>query len=223
MLYRREQGLTRRSASDDYDGILAGAPANNWTRLMHATVDVTLPGRLGRASRGRSEAAEQRRCRRATSYAVEDGCSRIAPVGSNLRRCRAGSAPGTPNGGAARGGAVYGEPRDRAPVRSSTPLPFGSELAWQVLLDQPPFPIPVLPLGRLRTQWNWKTFDPRRPADYAALQRADSQYAPVLSAIDPTRPIPQRGGKLIQYHGWNDQLISAENSIATTSVREVGA
>jgi tannase/feruloyl esterase len=115
---------------------------------------------------------------------------------------------------------VYGGPRDpRTGAQLYPGLPFGSEPTWQVLLaTDRPFPIPISFYRWVvfaDSQWNWKTFDPRRPADYAALQRADSQYAPLLSAIDPDLGrFRQRGGKLVQYHGWSDQLISAQNSIA---------
>ncbi len=39
-------------------------------------------------------------------------------------------------------------------------------------------------------------------------------HAPILSAINPDlSAFRRRGGKLIQYHGWNDPLISPYNSI----------
>jgi feruloyl esterase len=44
--------------------------------------------------------------------------------------------------------------------------------------------------------------------------KAESRLAPILNATSPDlKAFRQRGGKLLQYHGWNDQLISAQNSI----------
>jgi len=62
--------------------------------------------------------------------------------------------------------------------------------------------------------WDWKTFDFGDPDDYEAHLKAEAKYAPILNATSPDlRVFRDRGGKLLQYHGWNDQLISAQNSI----------
>jgi feruloyl esterase len=57
-------------------------------------------------------------------------------------------------------------------------------------------------------------FDLSRPADYQRFKQAESKLAPILNATNPDlREFRKRGGKLIQWHGWSDQLIAAENSI----------
>jgi feruloyl esterase len=62
--------------------------------------------------------------------------------------------------------------------------------------------------------WDWKTFDLSHPADYEAFTRSEAKLAPILNATNPNlRAFQQRGGKLLQYHGWSDQLIAAQNSI----------
>jgi feruloyl esterase len=46
------------------------------------------------------------------------------------------------------------------------------------------------------------------------LPMALKKIAPMLDAMDPDlRPLQQRGGKLIVYHGWNDPSIPALNSV----------
>jgi len=224
-----KQGLMEAQRfPDDYDGILAGAPANNWTRLMHATFDVTV---AGLDSAGRLTPDDLQLLNRA----VLGACDRVDGVEDGVledpRRCRfdpaslqcqLGSAPGTCLTAAqlATVRRVYDGPRDpRTRAQLYPGLPFGSELTWQVLLNTDrPFPIAISFYRWVvfaDSQWNWKTFDPRDPANYAAFQRADAQFAPLLSAIDPDLGrFRQRGGKLIHHHGWNDQIISAENSIA---------
>jgi hypothetical protein len=57
--------------------------------------------------------------------------------------------------------------------------------------------------------WNYKTanFD-------QAVKAADSKTASILNATDPKlKRFQTRGGKLILYHGWNDPAISPLNSI----------
>ena len=235
-----KQGLTEAQRfPDDYDGILAGAPANNWTRLMHATVDVTVAG-LDSAGRLAPDDLQM------LSRAVLSACDKLDGVEDGVledpRRCRfdpaslqckPGSAPGTCLTAAqmATVRRVYGGPRDpRTGAQLYPGLPFGTEPTWQLLLNtERPFPIPISFYRWVvfaDSQWNWKTFDPRRAADYVAIQRADSQYAPVLSAIDPDLGrFRQRGGKLIQYHGWNDQIISCreQHCVLRERGREVGA
>jgi feruloyl esterase len=57
--------------------------------------------------------------------------------------------------------------------------------------------------------WDWTTlnFD----SDVAALEKA---FEPAVDAIQPDlRAFAGRGGKLILYHGWNDQLIAPGNTV----------
>jgi feruloyl esterase len=57
--------------------------------------------------------------------------------------------------------------------------------------------------------WDWRSFDFDR--DVAL---TDAKLAAVLNATDPDlRPFRARGGKIVMYHGWNDPAISALNSV----------
>src|SRR5690606_17401625 len=48
----------------------------------------------------------------------------------------------------------------------------------------------------------------------AGFDRAQARMAPIIDAPDPNlRAFKRRGGKLIQYHGWNDPAIPARSSI----------
>ncbi len=57
--------------------------------------------------------------------------------------------------------------------------------------------------------WSWRNFDIDR--DYAAIKR---RLGPIVDATDTDlRRFAGRGGKLLMYHGWEDTLIPAGNSI----------
>jgi feruloyl esterase len=89
----------------------------------------------------------------------------------------------------------------------------GSELGWAA---QAGGPEPI----RLATDffkdlvfenpnWDWRTFDFDR--DVAA---AAAKVGPVVTTMNPDlEPFRSRGGTLIKYHGWNDPLIAAENTV----------
>src|SRR5712691_2451158 len=87
----------------------------------------------------------------------------------------------------------------------------GSEKGWGFAASAQP---PQLTLTGLRNRvfkdpnWDYKTFN--FDSDVALLDR-ESQ---AVNAMDPNlRPFFSHGGKLVQYHGWNDNLIAPQNSV----------
>jgi len=57
--------------------------------------------------------------------------------------------------------------------------------------------------------WDYKTFNVDRD-----VQAADKKTARILNSTDPNlKAFKNRGGKLILYHGWSDAAIAPENSI----------
>jgi feruloyl esterase len=187
----------------DYDGIVAGAPANNWTRLMggdlHGTLAVlkdsasnlppTALGVLHRAALAACDSAD----------GVVDGACLTAAQVEAARH-------------------VYRGLKD--PTKGTQLYPGlvpGSEPFWPNRDPANPFSIPIAHYKWLvfaDPNWDWRTFRFEDPAGYQAFLKGESKFAPILNATDPNlREFRQRGGKLLQYHGWNDQLIAPQNSI----------
>ena len=103
-------------------------------------------------------------------------------------------------------------------------MPPGSEATWAALAGERPFPIPADFFKYFvydNADWDWRRMDFDK--DVAAV---DAKYAAMFNAVDPDlSAFKGRGGKLIMYHGWNDQLIQAGNSIDyyTSVTKKMGA
>ncbi len=211
----------------DYDGIVAGMPANNWTRLMAGDFDGTIAVLQNPASNLPATALSllHRGALAACDAAdgVADSVINDPPrctFDPGALACSANQDPAsclTPaQVEAAR--RVYRGLKD--PVTGSQIYPGlapGSEPFWPHRDPANPFPIPIAHYKWLvfaDPAWDWKTFQFDDPADYQAHVKAEAKLAPILNATNPDlRQFQGRGGKLLQYHGWNDQLISAQNSI----------
>ena len=96
----------------------------------------------------------------------------------------------------------------------------GSELGWYTTGSLLPKPF-VLSLDYFKDlifatnpAWDWRTFDITDPKDFASLTDAVARYGPALDINDPDlSAFRALGGKLILYHGWADQQITPQNSI----------
>jgi feruloyl esterase len=222
-----KQGLTEAQRFPaDYDGIVAGAPASNWIPLMTGTMALTVTA-IGDSSRYLTPSI-----RMMLRDAVLKACDRLDGVVDGLlenpRKCQfdptslaCGTAgAGTPCLTAAQVAAVkriYEGFYDPATGQRAAPgMARGSEQLWGAWATPArPFPISTSYFRWLvfaDSTWDWRSFDLGR--DREALAAAERRLAPILSAIDPNlRAFRARGGKLIQYHGWNDQLISPDFSV----------
>jgi Tannase and feruloyl esterase len=211
----------------DYDGIVSAMPANNWTRLMAGDLDATLAvfqdpaSQLPAPALGLLHRAAVAQCD--TSDGVTDGVledprrCKFDPA-SLLCRANQDSATCLTKAQVDAARRIYGGLKDPNTGAQLYPgLAPGSEPFWPNRDPANPFPIPISHFKWLvfgDPNWDWKMFRFTDPAGYQAFQRAEAKHAPILNATDPNlRAFRDRGGKLIQYHGWNDQLISPQNSI----------
>ena len=220
----REALMEAQRFPEDYDGILAGAPANNWTHmitgglaLMQATLrdpaayisSMKLPA-INRASLAACDARDGLKDGVVSDPAhcgfdpavllckgLDDVSCLTAPQVASLKSFYAG-------GKDANGAAIFPGllPGDENPIWHDWILgnaPGGSNYAtgffrYMVVND------PV---------WQPLTADVDK-----TLRVAMSKVAKDVDATDPDLSrFAARGGKLIMYHGWNDPAISPWNTI----------
>ena len=214
---------------DDYDGLIAGAPANYWTHLLtQALWDIQatmqdpasyIPARKLPAI----EAAALARCDELDG--VKDG------VIDDPRRCsfdpgellcqgpESDSCLTEPQVTALK--KIYAGPKTSSGQQVMPGFPPGSETGgggWGLWVTGPaPGKSLQFAFGTgffanmmyHNAAWDFHTFNVDRD-----LKAADDKMAPILNATDAdlTR-FKDRGGKLILYHGWSDAAIPAGNSI----------
>ena len=205
---------------DDFNGIIAGAPGLDWTGRAAQAVRVAKT--LEHNNAGRLSAKDTQLLHRAVvgacdaSDGLKDGLlsdperCRFDPVvlqcgGSSQSECLTTAQVETAR-------LIYSRGVNRSTKREVGGLLPGSELGWTDLgwtasaratgLDQFRFLVFKDPA------WDIQQFEFDR--DLARAEEADGD---TLNALDPNlKPFIDRGGKLIQFHGWADPQISPANS-----------
>ena len=216
------QGLKEaQKFPEDFDGIIAGAPANYETHLHAWTVQI-----------GVDVIKNDKNILPASTYpiinkAVLAACDAQDGVKDGLlndpRKCKFDPASLLCSGSATEGclnaDQVEAVKKIYTPARTKKgDLIFptyqpGSEMAWGTLLGgNAPATLGIDTFRYLTyadPNWDWHTFDLDR--DTAA---ADQKDDGVINATDPDlSKFKAHGGKLLMFHGWNDTAIAPENSI----------
>jgi feruloyl esterase len=214
---------------EDYDGILAGAPANFWTHLLTSALwdaqATTLDERSYIPSTKLTAIASAVNAACDAQDGVADGIvndprqCRFAPA---TMLCKEGDSPAcltAPQVTALE--KLYAGARD-ADARKIFPgfLPGAEEGegGWATWITGSAPGNGLLftfangffsDMVYDKADWDYKSANVDE-----ALKAAESRTARALDATDPDlKPFKGRGGKLILYHGWNDPAISALNTI----------
>ena len=204
----------------DFDGIIAGSPGLDWTgRATQAvrvaqTLDDNPAARLLQPQRQLLHRAVVEACDaldEVTDGLIENPMRcRFDPVVLQCRSAGDTNCLSAPQVETAR--LIYSGVKNQQTGREIAGLLPGSELGWTDTgwtasaratgLDQ--FRYVVF----ANASWTVQQFD-----IHADLARADAVGGNIVNALDPNlQPFIDRGGKLIQYHGWSDPQISPGNS-----------
>jgi feruloyl esterase len=218
-----KQGLKEaQKYPEDYDRIIAGAPANNWVALLSSDMTSSVamlkdpasrvsPAKLAHPHKAAVEACD-------ALDGVKDG------IIDDPTKCHFDPAALLCNGPetescltAAQVEAakkLYGpftNPRTRKQIYPG--LAAGSELGWLAFTGPQPFSISndyFRYVIHEKPDWDFRTFDADQ--DVARAEKLDHDN--VLKAVDPNlKKFVSHGGKLILYHGWSDNLIAPLNSV----------
>ena len=226
----REALMEAQRYPGDYDGILAGAPANYWTALLSmAAVDT-------QALTATPESFIPPAKIPAIASAVIEACDKLDGVADGILNdprqchfdpasieCKSGEATDkcltAPQVTALK--AIYAGLRDSKGRRifpGYLPGAEGGQGGWGLWITGPAPArslIAFFGIGYFsnmvynNTDWTYKSF-----AIDDGFETAKRKTADALDAVNPDlNPFRSRGGKLIVYHGWNDPAIPAPNTV----------
>jgi feruloyl esterase len=213
---------------EDYDAIIAGAPASNWSALMSLSVLIQRnlgPGGLGIDKLGMLEGAALAACDATDGVSDrvigEPGQCGFDPASLQCDNGDSGQCLTATEVAAAK--RIYAGVVDSSGEVLMPGTGPGSELLWAAYAS-PQFSIGTNYFRNVvmkDTSWDPATFDVDE--DLAAAERVD---AGATKAMDPDlSAFIARGGKLITYHGTADGLIPYGNSVNyyESVVRKLGA
>jgi feruloyl esterase len=212
------QGLmSAQKYPEDFDAIVAGAPANYQTHLHAWDLSVAVP--TARNPAAAIPATKLQVLNNAVIAAcdandgVRDGLlndPRACKFDPAVLQCRAGAAEDC-----LTADQVATAKRLYAPAKTSSGevvfpgKDYGSELGWTANQSISALPAGSFVVAYNNAKWDATGFDMDRD-----LKVVDEKVGSIVNAINPDlRAFKARGGKLLLYHGWNDTAISPGNAI----------
>jgi feruloyl esterase len=217
-----KQGLTEAQRyPDDFDGIVAGAPANYmihlhaWSLWVYQAVHKTPNSFLETAHLQTLHAAALKACD--SLDGVSDGVidnPKKCKFDPAVTMCAAGATANCLNADqVAAAKQIYTaatNPRNKAEI--FPPLEPGSEMSWNILAGKTPADVAADTFRFVMFKDpNWDAMKLDFGTD---VEKADKIDNGLNNAINPDlSKFFGHKGKLLMYHGWNDQLIAPGNSI----------
>jgi hypothetical protein len=213
----------------DYDGIIAGAPANYWTHLVTSAIWQMQATMLDPASY--IPPAKLPAIAKAVNAACDAQDGTTDGILDDPRKCRFDPAAMLCKADDSNScltskqvtalKKIYAGPTDPSGARIYPGLLPGAEDGsggWGLWITGPEPGKSLMQMFGVgffsqmvfeKADWNY------RDANVAEIMKAaDEKLAKTLNATDPNlSAFKARGGKLILYHGWNDPAISAVNTI----------
>jgi feruloyl esterase len=199
---------------EDFDGIVAGAPGLNWTGRSIQSMAIAY------ASHKDETAYIPPAKYSAIHEAVLESCDADDGVKDGVledpSRCRFDpkqlSCAGADGPGCLTAKQVETARTIYSPVEYHPGYVRGSELGWATMAGPRPFQIGIEMFRYVvfaNPDWDFRSFSLERDA-----ARAVKMFGPILNATNPDlSAFLGRGGKLIQYHGWNDPQIAPGFSV----------
>lgn len=216
------QGLmAAQKYPEDFDAIVAGAPANYQTHLHAWDLSVAVPVLNDPASA--VPAAKLALLNRAVLDAcdgkdgVKDGFlndPRACTFDPAVLQCKAGDADTC-----LTAAQVVSVKRAYSPAKTSTgEVVFpgkepGSETSWTAFISNTQ-QAPGISVGSFQVAYNTMAWDAKTFVLDRDLRVVDEKVGTIVNAVNPDlKAFKAHGGKLLLYHGWNDTAISPGNAI----------
>ena len=213
--------MSAQKYPEDFDAILAGAPANYQTHLHAWDLTVAIPALKDPASA--VPAAKLAMLNKAVIDAcdgrdgVKDGLlndPRACTFDVATLACKGGDADTcltAPQLESVRRMYAPAKTKERRArfSRQGSGQRNGLERHRRADTQPPGVSVGSFQVAYNDLNWDWKTFDLERD-----LKLVDEKVGAIVNAVNPDlSAFKARGGKLLLYHGWNDTAISAGNSI----------
>jgi feruloyl esterase len=215
------QGLmSAQRYPEDFDAILAGAPANYQTHLHAWDLAVSVPVLKDPASA--VPAAKLRLVNEAVIKACDARDGVTDGILNDPRKCSFDVASLQCKAGDGESclttAQVTALKRTYEPARTSSGQvvfpgkTFGSETQWTPYVGGQQ--APGISVGSFQVAFNNPKWDPLTYDLDRDLKIVDEKVGTIVNAVNPDlRAFEARGGKLLLYHGWNDTAISPGNAI----------